>query len=284
MRLGTVSGRASLITESGAIDVEKASQGQFGPDVTEIYEQWAQFADWASAVADSPDAASVPFDRSDLGSPSPAPRQVFAIGLNYRSHATEVAVEMPDLPAWPPTFTKFATSLTGPYTDLKLPSDRVDWEVELVVVIGVRGERITEEAAWSHVAGLTVGQDFSERDVQRAGPAPQFSLGKSFPGFGPTGPWLVTTDEVGDPDDLALECVINGVTVQKSRTSMMILSVPQLIARLSSVTPLLPGDLIFTGTPSGVGMGRKPESYLNPGDEVVSTITGIGTLRQMCVG
>lgn len=283
MRLGTVSDRASLIAESGAIDVEKASQGLFGHNVTEVYERWPQFVDWASALTDSPNTTPIPFDRGELGPPSPAPRQVFAIGLNYRAHAAEVTVEMPDLPTWPPTFTKFATSLTGPYTDLRLPSDRVDWEVELVVVIGVRGERITEEAAWSHVAGLTVGQDFSERDVQRAGPAPQFSLGKSYPGFGPTGPWLVTTDEVGDPDDLELECAINGVTVQKSRTSMMILSVPRLVARLSSVAPLLPGDLIFTGTPSGVGMGRKPESYLNPGDEVVSTIAGIGALRQRCV-
>jgi 2-keto-4-pentenoate hydratase/2-oxohepta-3-ene-1,7-dioic acid hydratase in catechol pathway len=137
--------------------------------------------------------------------PSPRPRQVFAIGLNYRAHAAEARVEMPELPQIPPTFTKFVTSITGPVTELTLPSDRVDSEVELVVVIGARAEKASDSDARAHVAGVTVGQDYSERDVQRAGPVPQFSLGKSFPGFGPTGPWLVTADELPDPDDLELE-------------------------------------------------------------------------------
>jgi 2-keto-4-pentenoate hydratase/2-oxohepta-3-ene-1,7-dioic acid hydratase in catechol pathway len=282
MRLATLSGRASIITEAGAIDIEKMSEGAFGSEVADIYERWAEFTSWATSVVAAPGEA-VGYELSELGAPSPSPRQVFGIGLNYRAHATEANVEVDDLPLWPPTFTKFVTSLSGPYTELRLPSQRVDWEVELVVVIGTRAEKVNESAAWSHVAGLTVGQDFSERDVQRAGPVPQFSLGKSYPGFGPTGPWLVTTDEVRDPDDLELECVINGESVQKSRTSHMILSVPQLIARLSAITPLLPGDLIFTGTPAGVGMGRKPESYLKPGDEVVSTIAEIGSLRQLCI-
>jgi 2-keto-4-pentenoate hydratase/2-oxohepta-3-ene-1,7-dioic acid hydratase in catechol pathway len=281
MRLATLSGRASIITEAGAFDIEKVSEGAFGPEVADIYERWAEFTSWATSVIAAP-ADAVGYEPSELGAPSPSPRQVFGIGLNYRAHATEARVEVDDLPQWPPTFTKFVTSLSGPYTELRLPSQRVDWEVELVVVIGTRAEKVNESAAWSHVAGLTVGQDFSERDVQRAGPVPQFSLGKSYPGFGPTGPWLVTTDEVNDPDDLELECVINGESVQKSRTSHMILSVPRLIARLSAVTPLLPGDLIFTGTPAGVGMGRNPESYLKPGDQVVSTIPEIGSLRQLC--
>jgi 2-keto-4-pentenoate hydratase/2-oxohepta-3-ene-1,7-dioic acid hydratase in catechol pathway len=128
-----------------------------------------------------------------------------------------------------------------------------------------------------------VGQDFSERDVQRLGPVPQFSMGKSFPGFGPTGPWLVTVDEFRDPDDLGLECLVNGETVQKSRTSAMIVPIPQLIERLSAICPLFPGDLIFSGTPAGVGMGRTPEVYLKPGDIVLSRIDGIGELRQSCV-
>jgi 2-keto-4-pentenoate hydratase/2-oxohepta-3-ene-1,7-dioic acid hydratase in catechol pathway len=129
------------------------------------------------------------------------------------------------------------------------------------------------------VAGLTVGQDLSERTVQLAGPAPQFSLGKSFPGFAPTGPWLVTPDELPDRGDLVLGCAVNGESVQKGRTRDLVFSVPELIARLSAVLPLLPGDLIFTGTPAGVGGARNPRRFLTVGDELVSSIDGIGQMR-----
>jgi 2-keto-4-pentenoate hydratase/2-oxohepta-3-ene-1,7-dioic acid hydratase in catechol pathway len=159
----------------------------------------------------------------------------------------------------------------------------VDWEVELVAVIGVRAHRVAEDAAWPHVAGLTVGQDLSERVVQW-GAGGQFSLGKSFPGFGPMGPWLVTADELADPDDLALECAVNGEVMQKSRTSDMVFGVARLIAELSAILPLLPGDVIFTGTPAGIGATRKPPRFLQPGDVLTSTIEGIGTLRNRCVG
>jgi 2-keto-4-pentenoate hydratase/2-oxohepta-3-ene-1,7-dioic acid hydratase in catechol pathway len=159
----------------------------------------------------------------------------------------------------------------------------VDWEVELVVVVGRTAHHVGIDDAWSYVAGLTVGQDYSEREVQQSGPLPQFSMGKSFPQFGPTGPWLVTVDEFDNRDDLELECTINGETVQKARTSAMITPVPQLIQQLSAVCPLFPGDLIFTGTPSGVGMARTPPRYLKPGDVVVSRIENIGEIRQHCV-
>jgi 2-keto-4-pentenoate hydratase/2-oxohepta-3-ene-1,7-dioic acid hydratase in catechol pathway len=132
--------------------------------------------------------------------------------------------------------------------------------------------------AWDHVAGLTVGQDLSARDVQMLGSPPQFSLGKSFPGFGPIGPWLVTPDELRDPDDLGIGCAVNGEQMQSDRTSAMLFSVPETVARLSAICPLLPGDLIFTGTPAGVGNRMDPPRYLKPGDELVSTIEGIGTL------
>ena len=150
-------------------------------------------------------------------------------------------------------------------------------------MIGRRADRVSAERAWEHVAGLTVGQDFSERVVQMVGPVPQFSLGKSYPGFGPLGPCLVTPDELADRDDLSLECTVNGEQVQKGRTSQMIFPVAELIARLSAICPLLPGDVIFTGTPAGVGMARTPPRYLSPGDEVVSTIEGIGSLRNACL-
>jgi 2,4-didehydro-3-deoxy-L-rhamnonate hydrolase len=163
-----------------------------------------------------------------------------------------------------------------------LPSESVDWEVELVVVIGARAHRVAEANGWQHVAGLTVGQDVSERVVQYAA-GRQFSLGKSFPGFGPMGPWLVTPDELARPDDLALQCSVNGEIVQKSRTSDMVFSVSQLIAELSAILPLLPGDVIFTGTPEGVGVARQPPRFLKPGDLVESEIEGIGALRNRCV-
>jgi 2-keto-4-pentenoate hydratase/2-oxohepta-3-ene-1,7-dioic acid hydratase in catechol pathway len=159
-----------------------------------------------------------------------------------------------------------------------LPSDSVDWEVELVVVIGASAHRVGAGDAWSVVAGLTAGQDLSDRQVQLRPPMPQFSLGKSFPGFGPTGPWLVTTDELDDPDDLALSCSIDGEVMQSSRTSDLIFSVPRLIDALSHITPLLPGDLIFTGTPSGVGVARKPQRFLTAGSVLETRIEGIGTM------
>jgi 2-keto-4-pentenoate hydratase/2-oxohepta-3-ene-1,7-dioic acid hydratase in catechol pathway len=141
---------------------------------------------------------------------------------------------------------------------------------------------VAESAAWDHVAGLTVGQDLSERIVQWAG-AGQFSLGKSFPGFGPMGPWLVTPDEVPNRDDLELGCAIDGETVQKSRTSNMVFGVSRLVAELSAVLPLLPGDVIFTGTPAGIGAARKPPRFLKPGEVLTSYVEGIGTLRNRLV-
>jgi len=147
-----------------------------------------------------------------------------------------------------------------------LPPGQVDWEVELVAVIGRHGHRVSREQAWDYVAGLSVGQDISERVLQLSGAPAQFSLGKSYPGFAPIGPVVVTPDELLDKDDLELGCSINGEQVQKGRTSEMVFSVPELVSRLSAVTPLLPGDVIFTGTPAGVGLGRSPQRFLAAGD------------------
>jgi 2-keto-4-pentenoate hydratase/2-oxohepta-3-ene-1,7-dioic acid hydratase in catechol pathway len=180
-------------------------------------------------------------------------------------------------------FTKYVTSLTGPTGEINLPPGSVDWEVELVVVVGRRAHRVAAERGWDHVAGVSVGQDISERDLQRVGPAPQFSLAKSYPGFGPIGPVLVTPDELSDPDDLELGCLVNGEQLQKARTRDMIFGVGELIARLSAVTPLLPGDVIFTGTPSGVGLGRSPQRFLSPGDELVSYVRGVGEMRHRMI-
>jgi 2-keto-4-pentenoate hydratase/2-oxohepta-3-ene-1,7-dioic acid hydratase in catechol pathway len=278
MRVARVSGRLSLLTESGAVDVESASDGRFGADPDTAFARWDELREWAE---DRSDRDAVPYTDEQLGAPVLAPSQVFAIGLNYRDHAAESGVATPSSPA---VFTKFASCLAGPYETVRLPSDGVDWEVELVVVIGRRAWQVSEEDAWSHVAGLSVGQDLSERTVQLVGPVPQFSLGKSYPGFGPIGPAIVTPDELSDPDDLSLICAVDEELLQKARTSDMVFSVPELIARLSAVCPLLPGDLIFTGTPPGVGMARTPARYLTGDTTLVSAIDGIGELRQRFVG
>jgi 2-keto-4-pentenoate hydratase/2-oxohepta-3-ene-1,7-dioic acid hydratase in catechol pathway len=278
MRIANLSGRLVVVTDGYAVDVEKTSDGRFSADPEAIYSRWAEFRGWADA-ARLTDAH--PFDLADLGAPSPAPRQLFAIGLNYRAHALEAGLAIPEDP---PVFTKYVTSITGPVTEVALPKNgHTDWEVELVVIIGTHAYEVPEAQAWSHVAGLTVGQDISERIAQMKGPSPQFSLAKSYPGFSATGPWLVTPDEFDHPDDLELVCAVNGEQVQHARTDDLIFSVPALIARLSAVLPLLPGDVIYTGTPPGVGLGRTPQRFLAAGDELISTIEGIGELRQRFV-
>jgi 2-keto-4-pentenoate hydratase/2-oxohepta-3-ene-1,7-dioic acid hydratase in catechol pathway len=148
--------------------------------------------------------------------------------------------------------------------------------------MGARADRVNEADAWRHVAGLTVGQDISDRHLQFSAGA-QFSLGKSRRTYGPMGPWVATLDEIQNPDDLALGCSVDGEKVQDSRTSDLIFSVPRLIADLSAVLPLLPGDVIFTGTPSGVGIARQPPRFLQPGQVLESWIEDIGTIRNHCV-
>jgi 2-keto-4-pentenoate hydratase/2-oxohepta-3-ene-1,7-dioic acid hydratase in catechol pathway len=275
VRIANLEGRLVILTDAGAVDVERASEGKFGPDPQAIYDCWPQFAGWAASAEPG---AGQPYEAASLGSPAPAPRQSFGVGLNYSAHAQEAGFEVPDQPS---VFTKFPSCITGPYGEVKLPpGGHTDWEVELVAVIGTLAWQVAESDGWNHVAGVCAGQDISERITQFATNPPQFSMGKSFPGFGPVGPWLVTPDELADPDDLALGCSINGEQMQKGRTSSMIISVPVLVAKLSAILPLLPGDVIFTGTPSGVGVGRNPQRFLSPGDELVSYVEGIGELRQ----
>jgi 2,4-diketo-3-deoxy-L-fuconate hydrolase len=277
-RLANLAGRAVLVTPEGGIDVEKGSDGLFAADPQALYDRWDEFLSWAAA----PDPGVTGYFEvhdGELLAPAPAPRQVFGIGLNYSDHAAETGQQLPERIA---TFTKFPTCITGGFTEVILPEGNVDWEVELVVVMGRRAHGVAEWEAWSHVAGLCVGQDFSERILQRAA-GMQYCLGKSYPGFGPIGPALVTPDELTDPDDLALSCSVNGEVVQSSRTSNMVFGVSRLVEELSSVVPLLPGDVIFTGTPPGVGVGRTPPRFLGPGDVVESTIEGIGTIRNTMI-
>ena len=271
-RLANVSGRSTLIWDGGYGDVATLSKGRFGPNPQDLFEEWAAFEEWAGGI--EPRHSALPDERL-FGPPTPRPGQIFAIGLNYRSHASEAGYDTSGLPQ---VFTKFASSLAGPYGEVQVRSNRLDWEIELVVVMAKSARNIKEDDAWSYTAGLMVGQDLSARDVQLAGSAPQWSLGKSFEGFSPVGPYITTTSNCVNRNDLILECELNGTCVQKARTSEMIWSVPELISRLSSVCELRPGDLIFTGTPAGVGNRMVPPKYLKPGDRLVSSISELGSM------
>lgn len=213
-----------------------------------------------------------------LGAPVPRPIQSFGIGLNYRDHAGESGMTLPPAPL---TFTKFPSCIAGPTADIPLSGEMVDWEVEIVAVIGTEATRVAAADAWSVVAGLTLGQDVSDRAVQMTGVPPQFSLGKSFANYGPIGPALVSVDAFEDPDDIGLWCDVAGERMQEARSSRLIFSIPVLVAYLSSICTLYPGDVIFTGTPSGVGMARG--RYLSAGEVVVSGAEVIGELRNVCV-
>jgi 2-keto-4-pentenoate hydratase/2-oxohepta-3-ene-1,7-dioic acid hydratase in catechol pathway len=283
VRFGTVGGRGVLVDEdaagSRALDVETASGGELPADPLAALARWDDVVAWAG-TADW--GSTAPMSPERLGPPVPAPRQVFAVALNYRPHAAEAGYVAPESPL---IFTKFPSCITGPVSTVRLPEGNVDWEVEVVAVVGRGGSAIPRERAWAALAGVTLGQDLSERLLQLRGKPAQFSLAKSFPGFGPTGPVVVTPDELPDRDDLAFECALLGADgteeqLQSGRTSEMIFPIDDLVARISAVCPLLPGDLIFTGTPAGVGNRRTPPRFLQPGETLVSRLEGVGEIRQ----
>lgn len=274
MRIVNAAGRLALVTAGGVVDVEGASGGRFSADIQAIYERWSEFRDWATGPIGG---TGQTLDPTTVGAPAPRPRQVFAIGLNYRDHAEEAGMDASATSMV--VFTKFPSSITGPFKTIDLPPGSVDWETELVVVIGRPAYRVGQDRAWDHVAGLTLGQDLSERELQLRPPTPQFNLGKSFPGFSPMGPDLVTVDEFPDRDDIEIGCLLNGEPMQQGRTGNMIFPVPAIIAGLSATLPLLAGDVIFTGTPAGIGWARNPRVLLQPGDELVSTAGTIGSMR-----
>lgn len=276
MRIANRAGRLVLVDGQEFVDVAEVSDGAFSSAPQEIYDRWSQFR--AYVREEDPFAAGTGvhlLHAKELGAVAPAPRQVFAIGLNYRDHALEAGF---DLPAAPVVFTKYMSSISGPTGQIALSSSEVDWEVELVAVIGQGGRDIPADQGWEHVAGVTIGQDISDRRMQFSAPPAQFGLAKSLAGYSPMGPVLVTPDEFDDPDAIPLGCLVNGRTMQESSTAQMIFPVPTLVAELSSVVELLPGDVIFTGTPAGVGMGQHPPTYLNAGDQLVTWVEGIGEM------
>jgi len=271
MRLFNLAGRLSTFVHGEIVDVASATDNRISPDPQRMFDDWTAVVEWGRS-AGAGGGGTV--DLAQLLAPVPRPPQVFAIGLNYKAHAEEGIFSVPEEPT---VFTKWPSCIVGPSQAVELSVD-TDWEVELVVAIARRAEHVQAADAMSYVAGYTVGQDLSDRVLQRKGPAPQWSLGKSRYGFGPTGPWLVTLDELDNPLDLAIQCALAGETLQQSRTSRMIFEIPTLIEYITAHCALLPGDLIFTGTPEGVGYARKPPRFLHPGDVLTSTIEGIGDL------
>jgi 2-keto-4-pentenoate hydratase/2-oxohepta-3-ene-1,7-dioic acid hydratase in catechol pathway len=233
-----------------------------------------------SFVGNPPAGSTFPQHSVRLLAPVPRPPKLICIGLNYRDHAAEARQEIPKVPT---VFAKFSNIVIGPGQPIVLPkiSRKPDYEAELMFVIGAGGRNIAVEEWQRHVFGYTVFNDVSARDIQSA--SSQWMLGKSFDTFAPMGPYLVSADEILDPHALDISLSIGGEVLQHSNTRELIFGIPELVAYLSSVVTLEPGDVVATGTPGGVGFARKPPRYLQPGDEVIVSIEGVGELRNPVV-
>ena len=283
MRLVTVQ------TDRGPRACVQNAQGQYvdlqagDPSLPSSVRAWlalgAEGARKAAAVRDAARPAVVyQPGQVTLLAPVPDPRKVICLGLNYRDHAIETGAEIPTEPV---LFNKFPTTIIGPGATIEKPavSEQVDYEAELVVVIGQGGKHIPREQAMAHVGGYTVGHDVSARDWQIGKPGKQWLAGKTFDTFAPIGPALVTPDEVPDPHNLGIRLRLNGKTMQDSTTAQLIFRIDEVIAYISQIITLEPGDVMFTGTPPGVGMALKPPVWLQKGDVVEVEIDGLGVLR-----
>lgn len=283
MRLANLSGRATIVTDDGLFDVAKASDGAFSASIDkclgrlELLQRWFESA---RPKATDPRSGDDLIGSAQLGPVVTAPQQIFAIGLNYRQHAKEMGLTLPEQPM---VFTKFVSALCGPNDPLPVPGPTTDFEAELVVVMGKSARNLSVDEALSVVAGYCVGEDYSERTLQLKGSPAQFSIGKSFKNFAPIGPWLTTTDEICNPNDLAISTEVNGMRHQDSSTSDMVFTVAQLISYVSSICEIRPGDLMFTGSPHGVGQGQRPPVFIAPGDEIVTSIEGLGSIRNRAI-
>jgi 2,4-didehydro-3-deoxy-L-rhamnonate hydrolase len=283
MILANVEGRSAVIVAGRVVDVEQASRGALGSDPMVLCDlaNHQSLRDIAGAGAADPSAWPL-LDPQRLGPPVPRPPKGLGVGLNYRTHAAESGRE---LPTEPHLFGKTENVVCGPYDDIVVPAGRheVDYEAELVIVFGRECKRATEADAWSYLAGVTCGQDVSDRGEQFRPPIKQFTIAKSYDTFGPIGPYLVTPDELANPDALDLEGRLNGTVMQHANTDDLIFPVPALVAWLSRFMTFRPGDLVWTGTPGGVGEARSPQVFLRDGDMLETEISGIGTMRNLVV-
>lgn len=248
------------------------------PNEAEIFERGA---DWIASLPEPSDDQWLAAPEKLLP-PVPSPEKAFCIGLNYIEHANETGTQIPDQPV---VFNKVSSAIVGHGEAICLPkvSDKVDFEGEMVVVIGKAGRHISEADAMDHVFGVTCGNDVSARDWQKGVPQQQWLLGKTFDTFGPIGPCLVTKEEIGDLNNLKIRLLLNEQVMQDSNTKHLIFSIPILIAHISQIVTFKPGDLIFTGTPPGVGAARTPPVFMKPGDLCSVEIENIGTLTNRCV-
>ena len=281
-RFGCVNGRAILVADSldKYIDIERFSGGKLPSEPMACIERWSDVCSLASSLASAKATDFVPLDFDKLDCPVPRPRQIFAVGVNYKAHAAEMNHGLPKEPL---VFTKFQSSLNRPYGQIKLVGEKCDFEAELVAIVGKGGRNISPADAWSHLAGLCVGQDFSDRELQYANTPPQFSLGKSREGFAAIGPYITDTATLSSRGNLEMTCRVSGEIMQHTQTDDMIFEIPDIIAYLSGICELFAGDVIYTGTPSGVGAGRTPQRFLRHGDIIETTIENLGTLRNTCI-
>ena len=265
---------------AGALDARgvKRDISLLVPDITP---DWVSPAKLKAIAAIDLEKMPVVPEGTRIGAPIGGARQFVAIGLNYRRHAEEAGMAIPKDPV---VFNKAITCISGPDDDIVRPegSEKLDWEVELGFVIGVTAQRVSRDDALSHIAGYCLANDVSERDWQ-ANRGGQWGKGKSFDTFGPLGPWLVTADEIPNPQAIPLSLAVNGAVRQKSNTSDMIFPVAELVSHLSQFMTLLPGDVVITGTPEGVGLGMKPPQFLKRGDVVELDGGILGSQRQRIV-
>ncbi len=285
MRLATIqtgSGpRAAVWHDGGYVDLH-ATEPKIPSSMRDILDIGPACLELAHELSQREDAVKLEAGEVKLLAPVLNPRKIVCLGLNYKDHAAESGVPLPKDPV---LFSKYATSLIGPDEPIILPpvSQEVDYEAELVIVVGMKGRNISDEEALSYVAGYTIGHDVSARDWQLKKDGKQWMVGKTFDTFAPTGPHLVTVDEIPDPHNLAIKLRLNGETMQDSYTNQMVFGVGATLAYLSQVFTLEPGDLIFTGTPPGVGFARIPPVFLKAGDVAEVEIEKLGVLRNSVV-
>lgn len=269
-------GRAVLVDGDNYHDLEELSGGAVPSDpVAALAHQDSLHALQKKTAGRTPEGK---VDPAKLGAPSPSPEKVFGIGLNYRTHAAESGMDVPDNPV---VFAKFSSCITSPNATIELRSEIVDYEAEIVVIIGKSGKDIAKADAWNHVFAVTAGQDVSDRAVQMASKPPHFDLGKSFDTFGPIGPVAVSPDALSNRDAIGVKCLVNGEERQNDTSASLIFDIPFLIEYLSHITTLKTGDVIFTGTPAGVGMMQK--KLLRDGDVITTVVDGVGTMTNKCV-
>ncbi|MFN6121078.1 MAG: fumarylacetoacetate hydrolase family protein [Actinomycetes bacterium] len=286
MRFANLQGRAVLVVRGDdgtdrAVDIERASDGRLGSDPA-VYVDLANHA-LLGEIAASVSATDAPaLDPALLGAPVPRPPKGLGVGLNYRTHAIESGREFPTEPHF---FGKTNNCVAGPFDDVIAPAGRheIDFEAEVVIAFGRTCKGATEDDAWSYLAGVTCGQDISDRGEQFRLPIKQFTIAKSYDTFGPTGPFLVTPDEFPDRDALGLTGVVSGEVMQEANTSDLIFPIPALVAWLTRFMTFGPGDLVWTGTPGGVGEARTPQRFLVDGDVIETTVSGVGTMRNRVV-